>query len=128
MNLARFFKVIAFLTLGALVYINLQMQIVDLAYQGKKKEAEIRRLQDGIGHLSYNILTMKSASHLGDKLLKENSTMKFVDKKNIVTLQTKPSRSLIKKKSLTQKEKKPNVLLSLFSLKSQAQAQALEIP
>ncbi len=122
MTLMRFMKTTMVLTVLALIYINLQMQIFDLAYQGKKKDKEVRRLLDENGNIMYGILTLKSANNLGDKLLSENSEMQFVDSNDIIKLQTRPLRAQRKNLAPKKAEKKQNVLISLFSLKSQAEA------
>ena len=113
------------LTALSVIYINLQMQIFDLAYQAKRKEKEIHQLIDHNANFTYHILTLKSANHLGVTLLTDKSDMQFVDNRNIVNLQTavlKTEHALRPPKI----EKKPNLLANLFSLKSQAEAKPIE--
>ena len=88
MKLLNFIKLMGMLTIVALIYINLQMQIFDLAYQGKIKEKSIRDLSDENGRIKYNILSLQSSNNLGVKLLKEQSGMRFLDNDNIVKLIT----------------------------------------
>jgi len=113
----------AIVTIFSVIYINLQVQIYDFAYQAKKKEKDIRRLVDHNGNVTYNILKLKSANHLGVKLLAENSNMQFMDSHNVVNLETyipwkNEQPSVVAQKT----QKKPNVLASIFSLRSQAEA------
>jgi hypothetical protein len=67
-----------FITLMALCYLHMQMKIYALAYQAKTKEHEIQKLKDENGLSTYHILSLKSASHIGQKLLSQESTMQFV--------------------------------------------------
>lgn len=123
MKLTKFLKAMTIVTIFSVIYINLQVQIYDFAYQAKRKEKDIRRLVDHNGNVTYNILKLKSANHLGVKLLAENSNMRFMDSSNVVNLET---RAPIKIKqhpvAVPKTEKKPNVLASIFSLRSQAEA------
>ena len=72
----------------ALIYIHMQMQIIDLAYRGKAKENQIRRLVEQNGNITYKILTLKSSNNLGIKMLAENSDMQFADPESVVHITT----------------------------------------
>ena len=125
MKLFKFFKGMVVITALSVIYINLQMQIFDLAYQAKRKEKEIHRLIDQTANFTYHILTLKSANHLGGALLSEKSDMQFVDNRNVVNLQA----PVLKTEPAAQPqktEKKPNLLANLFSLRSQAEAKPIE--
>ena len=123
MKLTQFLKGMGMIAILSVIYINLQVQIYDFAYQAKKKEKDLRRLVDRNGNMTYSILKLKSANHLGVKLLTENSTMQFMDSNNVIKLETP---SPIKKEqhpaAVENSEKKPNILASIFSLRSQAEA------
>ena len=111
------------ITILSVIYINLQVQIYDFAYQAKKKEKDIRRLVDHNGNMIYSILKLKSANHLGVKLLTENSNMQFMDSNNVVKLETHiPLKNEQRPAAAQNIEKKSNVLASIFSLRSQAEA------
>lgn len=115
------------LTSFALIYIHLQMQIFDLAYQGKNKEKEIRKLIDDNGNVTYNILKLKSSNNLGEKLLGEQSQLQFMDNAQVVTLAM--PQSMQEENTLvlsSAPEKKSNFLENLFSLKSQAEAKPVD--
>ena len=123
MRLTKFFKIIGIVTTLSLVYIHLQMQIIDLAYQGKSKEQKIRQLIEQNGNVTYSIFTQKSANNLGIKMLAENSDMHFVDSNNIVPIST--SEEFLDNELLSQQvepQAKSNSLLSLLSFGSQAEA------
>jgi hypothetical protein len=82
MRFSSALKFIGFVTLLALTYIHMQVKIIDLAYQGKDKEKQLKKLIEKNGYVSYNILTLKSANHIGEKLLSKDSKMHFLNPKN----------------------------------------------
>lgn len=90
MRLTRLLKVVLGLTVISLVYIHLQMIIIDLAYRQQKKEDYVRQLIEKKGNLTYAILKMKSANNLGGKILTDASDMKFVSSENIITISSLP--------------------------------------
>jgi hypothetical protein len=78
MQLGKWIKFMGFLTVMALCYLHMQMKIYALAYQAKTKEHEIQKLKDDNGVMTYHILSLKSANHIGQKLLSQESDMQFV--------------------------------------------------
>src|SRR5689334_13534676 len=86
MNIKVWVKLMAFATVMALIYIHMQMQIFDLAYQGKDREKHMHELRDLNGLLTHQILTLKSANHLGNKLLEKDSTLQFMSNDRVMTL------------------------------------------
>jgi hypothetical protein len=86
MQLGKWIKVMGFLTVMALCYLHMQMKIYALAYQAKTKEHEIQKLKDENGVATYHILSLKSANHIGQKLLSEESTMQFVSNDRVYEL------------------------------------------
>ncbi len=127
MKLLKFVKWVLMVTSLALIYTHLQMQIFDLAYQGKIKEKKIQELADKNGRIRYNILSLKSSTNLGIKLLKEDSSMKFMDNDKIVRIAS-PERLVATNNLNTQKNlvKQPNSWLNFLSLRSQAEAKQVE--
>lgn len=125
MSLAKFFKHACVVTSLALVYIHLQMQIIDLAYQGQIKEKQIKELAEKNGNAFYKISKLKSANHLGGALLAKNSDMQFVSSDHIVVLMT-PEEFLAAENSVETQTglaaRKGNPLLSLLSFTVQAEA------
>ena len=123
MKLTKFLKGMGIITILSVIYINLQVQIYDFAYQAKRKEKDLRRLVDHNGNMTYSILKLKSANHLGVKLLTENSNMQFMDSNNVIKLETHiPIKKEQPPAAVENIEKKPNILASIFSLRSQAEA------
>ena len=84
MQLCKFLKLMGILTILAVVYIHMQMQIIDLAYAGNKKEQQIKKLIEQNGSTTYKILMLKSANHLGDTILEDGSDMQFADTDDVV--------------------------------------------
>ena len=80
----------AFATVTALVYINMQTQIVDLAYKGKDKQKNIHELMETNGALTHQILTLKSANNLGSRLLEKDGTLQFMGQDHVMTLVMSP--------------------------------------
>ncbi len=127
MSLARFMKYTFLTTFFILVYIHLQMQIVDLAYQGQRKEAQIQDLVDKNGSTFYVISKLKSANHLGEKLLSERSGMRFVGGDDIIYVAA--NGDMIGNNDLEQAlpvAQKPNILANLLSFATQAEARSRE--
>ncbi|MFA5088455.1 MAG: hypothetical protein WC552_05410 [Candidatus Omnitrophota bacterium] len=127
MRLSQLVKAMVFITVLSLIYIHMQMNILDLAYQGKIKEKIVRQLNEDNGLATYNILKLKSVNNLGDQLLDEKSGLCFLDNTNIVELKTTEESGQEQKLALAAKSvKKTNMLLNFFSLKSQAEARPQE--
>jgi uncharacterized membrane protein len=126
MRLSKFLQAISLFTILAFIYTHMQMQIFDLAYQGKKKEKEAIELMEYNAMVTYDILRLKSADHLGVKLLSQNSLLHFRDNNNVVQLVTSEPVGGARSAVSTPAVKKTNFLLSLLSLRSQAEARAAE--
>ncbi|MBF0484256.1 MAG: hypothetical protein HQL25_06075 [Candidatus Omnitrophica bacterium] len=93
MNLFKFIRLTGFCTLLALVYIHMQMNIMDNAYQQEKQGRRIKELAEFNGNMRYVILRFKSANYIGDKIFADKSDMQFVDQANVVqvsSVQTVP--------------------------------------
>ncbi|MCD4779334.1 MAG: hypothetical protein K8S27_02135 [Candidatus Omnitrophica bacterium] len=118
--LIKFTKIIFIFTTLAVVYINMQMKIINLAYEGKDKENVIRQLIEDNGNITFDILTLKSANHIGIKMLREDSEMKFVDPENIVRISTEEETAPVG--MMETSDSKNNPLLSLLSFGTQAEA------
>jgi len=115
------------LTVLALAYIHMQMQIIDLAYAGSKKEQEIRKLIEQNGSTTYKILMMKSANNLGDMVLDNGSDMHFADMNDIV--QVAASQDFFIDEQLAEQSqlaKRANSLLNLLSFGLEAEAKSAE--
>ena len=123
MKLSRFFLAVFILTVTFCVYIQLHIQIFDLAYQGKNKESVIGRLQDDNGDINSRILKLKSSQHLGLKLLSDDSTWQFASEKQIVRMKAPPEYApSAQALRIASAEGKPSIFSKMFSLKSLAEA------
>ncbi len=128
MQLCKFLKCMSVVIVLSLTYIHMQMQIVDLAYKGNKKEQQIRKLVEGNGSKTYKILMLKSASNLGVTMLEEDSDMQFADANDIVEISALEE-NLMKEDRLGQRSKlakQTNPLLSLLSFGVEAEARTAE--
>lgn len=124
MRLTKYVPFLMVMTVLALSYIHMQVQIFDLAYKGKSKEEHIRELKEFNGTVAYNILKLKSANYLGN-LLSENSKLRFRDQDSVVQLVTSDVQSPPEESSDIQ-PKAANPLLSFLPFRSQAEARAEE--
>ena len=88
MSIKIYLKFLTFATFVALIYIHMQMKIYELAYTGKDKEKHFYELSDANGGLTHQILTLKSANHLGNKLLDKDASLQFMGKDHMMTLRT----------------------------------------
>lgn len=125
----QLFKILKFLFLGvsvSLAYIHMQMQIFDLAYQGKKKEQSIVELTEKNGVISYNILKLTSANHLGTNLLSADSSLIFRGRNKVVQIVTAEPIDHEEKIASVHEEKKVNSLLNILPFHPATEAQADE--
>ncbi len=90
MGLLRFTRVLVLTTVAALGYVHMQMTIVRLGYRGRERERRLTELRDGNGALTYRILRLKSARHLGDRLLTADSGFRFSDGRDVIYLVAAP--------------------------------------
>ena len=114
-------------TIVALSYIHMQMQIIDLAYQGNQKEQQIKKLTEENGNMTYRILMLKSANHLGVALLNEDSDMQFADTNDVI--QIAASDKSLKENHLGSEPKlakKTNPFLNILSFGNEAEAKTAE--
>lgn len=127
MHLHKFIKILIVLTVLALAYIHMQMQIVDLAYAGNKKEQRIKKLIEMNGSATYKILMMKSANHLGDVILDDGSDMQFADEASVVRIET-PQSFIAQERPAEQSRlaKRTNSFLNLVSFGLVAEARSSE--
>ena len=125
MKLIKSIRVLLVLTGLALIYVFMQMEIVSLAYEGKRKEKQIVELNESMGAVAYKILQLKSANHLGGNLLSENSSLQFQDNAAIVELVSKESYLSSELATVKTAPHKKNAFLNLF-FKAPTEARAEE--
>lgn len=123
MKLTKFCFMMFIGTALSLVYVQMQVQIFDLAYRGKQKEKEITRLMDANGDVHSKICLLQSASNLGGQMLDQKSSMQFLSQDHIVhiSMSEVPWKSS-GRMSTAQTQKKQGFLAGLFLPKSQAEA------
>jgi len=118
-------RVMIVLTGLALIYVYMQMEIISLAYEGKRKERQIIELSESTGALSYKILQLKSSNHLGGNFLSENSALRFQDNHNVVELVTRERIPSGEPAALRASSQRSNPLMNFF-FKAPAEARADE--
>jgi len=123
MNLTAWFKLMSFATVTSLIYIHMQMQIVELAYKGKDKERHVHELMDHNGALTNEILTLKSADHLGREVLGKDEGMGFMGHDRVMTF-AGPSPAAMVRPSERTRLKTENPLWNWLSFLSPQEARA----
>ncbi len=103
MSLSNWIRLMSFATVTSLIYIHVQMQIVELAYKGKDKERRIHDLMDNNGILTHQILTLKSANHLGQELLEKDEGLQFMAHDRIMTFASPLASQPVRPKWKTEK-------------------------
>jgi len=115
------------ITVLALAYIHMQMQIIDLAYTGNLKEQQIKKLIEENGNAKYKILMLKSANHLGIAMLGENSDMQFADTNDVVQIVAVDGHPMVSPLGEQPKlAKKSTPFLGLMSFGVEAEAKTSE--
>ncbi|MDP2939390.1 MAG: hypothetical protein Q8O13_04825 [Candidatus Omnitrophota bacterium] len=126
MKLSRFIYSVIFITIICIIYVQLQIQIFELAYNGKKREATFKELLDRRAVMMYNINKLESAHNIGTSLLSRDSNLVFTDKTQIVKLDLPIQLAGILNTEPKLENKRPNWLSNFFSLKSEAQAKPIK--
>ena len=127
MKLSKVIQLLAVVTVLSLIYIHMQMQIIDLAYQGKKKEKQITDLKEDNGVMSYNISRLKSANHLGIRLLSQESDLMFRDNESIVQLVASEWEPEDERGETSEEAKEQtNPIINFIFSRSQAEARTTE--
>jgi hypothetical protein len=119
MRLNKFFTFLLLITVIGLLYVQMQVEIVKLAYEGRAKEFRLKELLDTRSLLVYNINNLESVNNLGQKFLCSQRDLQFAHETQIASLKLASSPSINLAKS---KKKNTGLLANLFSLKSQAEA------
>lgn len=126
MKLSLFLKTVVSVTVLALSYVHMQMQIFDLAYLGKDQERTIARLDQQKQFLTYNILSIKSAHNLGHEMLGEDAGMQFANLDNIVLISSDDPNDDIQLGNTQLSAIKKNPFSTIFSFATRAEARNFE--
>jgi hypothetical protein len=126
MRLSKTIQVMAMFTAMSLIYTHLQMKIYDLAYQGKQKEKEVNEIFGNNSMVAYEIMKLKSSQHLGVTFLAENPSLKFSDEAKVVQLVAADSVGESQPTTTLSQTRVAQSLLSLLSLRSEAEARPAE--
>ncbi len=125
MSLKKFFLLMIGITIVSLIYVQMQVTIYDLAYQGKAKEDQVLRLLDSNMQTTLTIARLKSARSLGDWFSKKNAEVDFVNQKNIIEVKAPSVNGESNRLAAIPKATKStmNLLARFFTLRSIAEAQ-----
>lgn len=130
MSFAGAVKVLFLTTTLAVSYTHMQIQALDLAYQGKAKEKVLRELREENGLLNYEILSLKSANYLGGKILQDESDMQFASPDDVIEVSMLSRPSQIDQDLNEEVEEAPfsglTSILGFFDLEAEAQADVNE--
>lgn len=126
MKLMKSIQMMGLFTVMALIYIHMQMQIFDVAYQGKRNQKELEMLANHNDVVAYNIMTLTSSFHLGGQLLGSNSDLKFRAQDNVIEVATTKSMGGEGTALSEDAPSKANLLLGFLSLRSEAEAKSTE--
>jgi hypothetical protein len=85
----HFLKVMGMVTVMAVLYIHLQMNIYALAYQGKKSEQRIEKLAENNSMVVNDILRLKSSDNIGRELLGDEKNYRFASRRNVMEIESK---------------------------------------
>ncbi len=126
MKLSKFILLVAFSTFTCIIYVQLQVQIFEFAYTGKKKETAFKELLDRKSALVYNIMWLESAQNIGQSLLSRDQNLQFSESSQIAKIDLPIQLAGNFNKEPKPENKKPNFLVSFFSLKAEAQAKPIK--
>lgn len=127
MRLVKFILIIGLITLIAIIYVQLQVQIYEYAYKGKKKEIVFKELLDRKSNTLYNINSLESIQYLGSRLLSSEYNLQFAGKEQVVKLAVPLQLAeTINPEIRSSENQRTNFLVNLFSLKSQAEAKPIK--
>ncbi|MFC1594004.1 hypothetical protein ACFL38_01625 [Candidatus Omnitrophota bacterium] len=111
------------ITVFALLFVQLQVAIVSLAYACQEKEHVVNKMLDDQHVLLYNIHTLESAGNVGQFLVYQKPELQFAAKEQLAELRlpirSNESFALSGQQSKGQRQ---NFVARMFSLKSQAEA------
>ena len=127
MSLKKFFLLSIVITIFALIYVQMQVSIYDLAYQGKIREDQVERLVDSNTDTMLNIVRLKSARSVGNWFSEKNAEVVFVDQKNVVEVKSSSAHvEHIRLASIPRNvQNTMNRLTQFFSLRSIAEAKPI---
>jgi len=122
MRLPKFIILLVFMTVISLIYVQLQIEIFKQAYDGSLNESRLRDVLEDNSILMYNILALKSAQNVGERLLSKEKTLEFAKKQQIAEIKIPLQvNSGVNVSSQTVKGQ-PNFFARIFMPKSQAEA------
>jgi hypothetical protein len=130
MKISRIVNIILLITCCSVFYVWQQTQIVKLSYKKQEKLKLCHQLLDRNMLLRYNLLSLASSENLTKNLQSFDDSYEIPHFSQVVDLRDRDARSKLELTSLSrgqaqeyEKKNRQNIFLSLFSPKSQAEAQ-----
>ena len=120
MSLSKLIKGVSMVTLIALIYIHMQMQIYDLAYQAQEQKQRIQKISECNALTAYQILELKSVNHLGGRLLARDQQLRFRDNQSVIQLVTADAPASVEEAMTVPSDSKDNFFLSFLTPKAEA--------
>lgn len=119
MKLSKFLFIMVIITIVSVVYVQQQISLLKLSYQIKDKEKSLQELLDKNKILMYNILALEAPASLEKRLIVKNVRLEMPQEWQLVSLPEVEVREGL----VLGKPKLKNVLLGIFNLRSQAEAE-----
>ena len=108
MSLVTRLQWLAAVTLIAVVYTHLQLDIYDVAYQGQTHQKTLAALEDENRALKADVLELTSATRLGSSFFDEEDTWTFRDNERVQSF------VIVRTAEALDESQRKNGLLSLF--------------
>jgi predicted ATPase len=84
----HFLKGMLVITIMALLYIHLQMNIYALGYEGRKNEARVEQLAERNSQVRNDVLRLKSSDNIGRELLGKENAYQFASRRDVVEVES----------------------------------------
>ncbi len=86
MKVSDLVKMMAIITVLAVLYIHVQMNIYAMAYQGSARQQKIDKLVETNAIIKNDITRLKSSDHIGRALLVKGKAYQFASPEHVVEL------------------------------------------
>lgn len=119
MKLSKFLFIMVIITIVSVVYVQQQISLLKLSYEIKDKEKTLQELLDKNKISMYNVFVLKAPASLEKRLIVKNVRLEMPQEWQLVSLPEVEVREGL----VLGKPKLKNVLLGIFNLRSQAEAE-----
>lgn len=119
MRLKYFLITLFLVTACSLIYVWEQVEIIKLAYRQDAVNKSYKELLDRNHYLRYNLISLKSSSYLGSKLLDDNSNFEIPRQSQMFTLTLPKEKGLNRPGTLSEPggiAPREGIILSAFKI------------